>query len=99
LQSIARSFKGKRAKAASEGIKDASKIANGKQTKNKREKKNFDLLEDLYKPLLLTMGFDEGVVKAVLNVGVLDLNWIVDQCLEESPEVVLPLKQTESDYF
>ena len=99
LQSIARSFKGKRAKAASEGIKDTSKIRTAQQSKNKREKKDFDLSEDLYKPLLLTMGFDEGVVKAVLNVGVLDLNWIVDQCLEESPEVVLPLKQTESDYL
>jgi hypothetical protein len=45
------------------------------------------------------MGFDEGVVKAVLNIGMLDLNWIVDQCLEESPDVVLPLKQTDSDYL
>ena len=98
LQSIARSFKGKRAKAASEGIKDTSNIRTQQTSKNKKEKKEFDLLEDLYKPLLLTMGFDEGVVKAVLNVGVLDLNWIVDQCLEESPEVVLPLKQTDSDY-
>ena len=43
------------------------------------------------------MGFQEGVVKAVLNIGMLDLNWIVDQCLEESPEVVLPLKQTDYD--
>ena len=45
------------------------------------------------------MGFDEGVVKAVLNMGMLDLNWIVDQCLEKSPEVVLPLKQADSDYL
>ena len=45
------------------------------------------------------MGFHEGVVKAVLNIGMLDLNWIVDQCLEESPEVVLPLKQADSDYL
>ena len=42
------------------------------------------------------MGFDEKVVEAVLNIGVLDLNWIVDQCLQDSPEVV---KQADSDYL
>ena len=45
------------------------------------------------------MGFDEEVVEAVLNTGVLDLNWIVDQCLQESPEVVFPVKQADSDYL
>ena len=88
LQSIARSFKGKRAKAASEGIKDISKIRTQQTSKNKKQKKAFDLLQDLYKLLLLTMGFDEEVVEAVLNTGVLDLNWIVDYCLQASPEVV-----------
>ena len=53
------------------------------------EKKEFDLSQDLYKPLLLAMGFDEEVVESVLNTGMLDLSWIVDHCSQASPEVFL----------
>ena len=97
LQSVARSFKGKRAKVASEGIKDI-KDPYTRDIKKKKEKKAFDLLQDLYKPLLLTMGFDAEIVTAVLNTAH-DLNWIVDHCLHASLEVELSGKPTDCDYL
>ena len=72
LQTIARSFKGKR---ASEGIITSQKSSRlPKSGKSAKTNKPFDLLKDLYKPLLLNMGFEASVVTASLSHGVRDLN-------------------------
>jgi hypothetical protein len=75
LADIARSFKGRRATCTSEGIKSV-KLA--------KTKKKFDVLLDLYQPLLRNMGFEAAVVAKALSTGCLDLNKLIDQCLPDS---------------
>jgi len=74
LADIARSFKGRRATCTSEGIKSV---------RLSKPKKKFDVLLDLYQPLLRNMGFEAAIVAKALSTGSLDLNKLIDQCLND----------------
>jgi hypothetical protein len=75
LADVARSFKGRRTTCKSEGIKSV---------RLSKTIKKFDVLLDLYQPLLCHMGFDAAVVAKALSSGSLDLNNLIDKCLPDS---------------
>ena len=52
-----------------------------KSVRHAKKNKKFDVLIDLYQPILSTMGFEATIIAKALSTGFLDLNKLIDLCV------------------